>query len=190
MAGGDGGGPGPLEVVAAEPAGDVDDFADEEEAGDDAALQGAGVERVGVDAAGGDFGFVVAFGAGGREAPGVELAFHFGEGGVGQTAGLGVGGMGSGVEGAPAIGHAAGHDGAEFLCGGGEVATGVWVGEVREDAELRGVGGRRGAGGEVERDGFAGAPVGGDLQDGGAAEAAVGNQQFFAERGSRGLSER
>ena len=186
MAGGYGGGPGPLEVVAAEPAGDVDDFADEEEAGDDAALQGAGVERVGVDAAGGDFGFVVALGAGGREAPGVELAFHFGEGGVGQTAGLGVGGMGSGVEGAPAIGHAAGHDGAEFLRHGGEVAAGfgIWVGEVREDAEVGGAGGRCGVGGEVERDGFAGAPVGGDLQDGGAAEAAVGDEHLLPKCGT------
>ena len=43
-AGGDAGGPGPLEVVAAEPAGDVDDLADEVEAGDVAALHGAGVE--------------------------------------------------------------------------------------------------------------------------------------------------
>src|ERR1039458_4302602 len=65
LAGGYCGGPGPLEVVAAEPAGDVDDFADEVEARGDAALHGTGVERVGRDAAGGDLGFVVAFGAGG-----------------------------------------------------------------------------------------------------------------------------
>jgi hypothetical protein len=132
-------------------------------------LHGAGVEGVGVDAAGGDFGFVVAFGAGGEDAPGMELALHLGEGGVGEGAGLGVGGMGAGVECAPAIGEAAGDDGAEFLRGGGQVAAGVGVGEVREDAEGCGVCGRWRAGVEVEGDGFAGAPVGGDLEDGGAA---------------------
>ncbi len=43
-AGGPAGGPGPLEVVAAEPAGDVDGFADEVEAGDGAGCHGGRVE--------------------------------------------------------------------------------------------------------------------------------------------------
>ena len=64
-AGGGAGGPGPLEVEAAQVAGDVDNFADEEEAGDFARFHGFAGEFVGVDAAGGDFGFFVAFGAGG-----------------------------------------------------------------------------------------------------------------------------
>jgi len=139
-----------LEVVAAEPAGDVDDFADEMEAGDDAAFEGAGVEGVGIDASGGDFGFVVAFGAGGGDAPGVELALHFGESGVGERAGVSVGRASAGVEGAPAVGEAAGDDGAKFLRGGSQIATGVRVVEVGEDAELRGIGRRCGVGGEVE----------------------------------------
>src|SRR5450755_1183760 len=56
--------------------------------------------------------------------------------------------------------------------------------EVHEDSEAGGVGGRRGVGGKVEGDGFAGSPVGGDLQDGGAAEAAVGDEHLFAEGAS------
>jgi len=101
-----------LEVVATEPASDVDDFADEVEAGDETALHAAGVERLGVYAAGGDFGFVVPFGAGGRDAPVVESVFHRGKNGVGERAGLGVGGVGAGVESAPAVGEAAGDDSA------------------------------------------------------------------------------
>ena len=79
-----------MKVISAEPSGDVDDFADEVEAGDFAALHGAGVEGGSVDASGGDLGFVVAFGAGGEDAPGVELAFHFGEYGVGEISLLSV----------------------------------------------------------------------------------------------------
>ena len=63
-----------MEVVAAEPAGYVYDFADEVEAGDLAALHGLCVEFGGVDAAGGDLGLGVAFGSGGRDAPCVEVA--------------------------------------------------------------------------------------------------------------------
>ena len=72
-------GPGPLEVEAAEVAGDVDDFADEEQAGNFAAFHGFGGEFVGVDAAAGDFGFFVAFGACGHEAPGMHLLLEIGE---------------------------------------------------------------------------------------------------------------
>ena len=60
--------------------------------------------------------------------------------------------------------------------------------EVREDAELLRVGGQCGVRGEVERDRFAGLPVGGDLQDGGAAEATVGDEDLFSKcRGRCGL---
>jgi hypothetical protein len=60
-----------LEVEAAEVAGDVNDFADEEEAGDEGGFHGFTGEFAGVDAAGGDFGFFVAFGGSGRDRPGV-----------------------------------------------------------------------------------------------------------------------
>src|SRR5439155_8646852 len=78
------GGPGPLEVVAAEPSGDVHDLADEVEARGEAGLEGAGVEGVGGDTAGGDFRLGEAFGAGGRETPGMEITIDRREGGVGQ----------------------------------------------------------------------------------------------------------
>src|SRR5208337_4660552 len=74
-AGGGCGGPGPLEVEAAEVAGDVNDFADEEEAGDFARFHGFAGEFVGVNAADGDFGFVEAFGGGGSEGPSVNSFF-------------------------------------------------------------------------------------------------------------------
>ncbi len=135
LAGGDGGGPGPLEVIAAEPAGDVDDFADEVEAGDDAALQGAGVEGVGVDSADGDLGLGVAFGAGGCDTPIVQAAFDIEERGVGEGAGFGFRGVGAGVERAPAVGHTPGHDGTQSLSDGGEVAAGVGLGERCEDMQ-------------------------------------------------------
>ena len=77
--GGGTGGPGPLEIVAAEMAGDVDDFADEVEAWDLAGFHGFGVEFVGINASGGDFSLFEAFGAGGVDGPGVELFFEIGE---------------------------------------------------------------------------------------------------------------
>ncbi len=169
LCGGVGGGPGPLEVVAAQPAGDVDDLADEEEAGDFAGGEGAGVELVGGNAAGGDLRLCVAFGAGGGEGPGVEEGFEAVEGGVGE--GLGGGG---GVHGEPALGPAGRKQGAEDGGEGGVVAAGVGGAEG-----CKGVA----AGGEIEQDGLAGLPVGRDLQDGRAAEAAVGDEDFLAESG-------
>src|SRR5436190_13147891 len=56
--------PGPLEVVAAEPAGNVDRLAYHEQTGDLARFQGARREFVGIDAAQGDLGLGVALGAG------------------------------------------------------------------------------------------------------------------------------
>ena len=62
-------GPGPLEVVAPQPAGHVDHLADEEQAGLALAGHAATVQFAGVDAAGRDFGLAPAFGAGGRDLP-------------------------------------------------------------------------------------------------------------------------
>src|SRR3546814_7893628 len=50
------GGPGPLEIVTAEPTGDVEALADEIEAGHLLCREGLGGERGGVDAAGGHLG--------------------------------------------------------------------------------------------------------------------------------------
>src|SRR5262249_56890394 len=78
--------PRPLEVIAAEPAGDVDGFADEEEPAHAARLHGLLGKRVGVDASGGDFSLGVPFRAAGREAPGFEPARRFAERGVADVA--------------------------------------------------------------------------------------------------------
>ena len=56
-------GPGPLEIVAAEPAGHIDDFADEIEARHTPRLHRLRGELAGVDAADGHFRFRIAFGA-------------------------------------------------------------------------------------------------------------------------------
>src|SRR5271170_1370732 len=69
--GGGGGGPGPLEVKPAQMAGDVDDFADEEKAGNETGFHGFTGEFARVDTAGSDFCFFVAFRSCGRDAPGV-----------------------------------------------------------------------------------------------------------------------
>jgi len=78
-----GGGPGPLEIETAEVAGDVDDFADEIKARDFAGFHRFAGEFAGVDAAGGDFRFGIAFGAGGKNGPGVEFFFEGGQGRAG-----------------------------------------------------------------------------------------------------------
>lgn len=67
--GGGGGGPSPLEIEAAELTGDVDNFADEEQAGDEARFHGFTRKLAGVDAASGDFGFGVTFGIGWTDGP-------------------------------------------------------------------------------------------------------------------------
>src|SRR5687768_11240917 len=55
--------PGPLEIVAAEPAGDIDPFADRVETGDLARRHRLRGQAGGVDAADGDLGLGEAFGA-------------------------------------------------------------------------------------------------------------------------------
>ncbi len=155
-----------MEVVAAEPAGDVDDLADEEEAGDGAGLQGAGVEGAGVDSAGGDLGLAEAFGAGGVEPPVVEGVLEGGEVAVRKAGEVAMD---------EALGEAAGEVGAEA----GEDGEGIAAGGLGEDG-VEEVGG---VGEEVEGDGVAGAPEGGDLKDGRTGEAAVGEEGFFAEGG-------
>ena len=71
-----------MEVEAAEVAGDVDDFADEEESGDVAGFHGFAGELASVDTACCDFGFFIAFGSGGSDGPGMELLFESGERGI------------------------------------------------------------------------------------------------------------
>ena len=57
-------------------AGDIDGFADEEEAGGIAGFEGAGVEIGGIDAARGDFGFFKSLGADGMKLPAAQAALR------------------------------------------------------------------------------------------------------------------
>jgi hypothetical protein len=149
-------------------AGDVNDFADEEETGNMAGFHGFAGEFAGVHAAGGDFGFFVAFGGSGREDPGVELLFESGEGGIGEGGGS--------VEFEPARGETIGKKFLEGFAGGGEIAV---AGRAKR-------GGGISLRSEIELDGLALFPIGGDLKNGGAAEAAMGEEHFFAERNLAG----
>src|SRR5271167_4301218 len=75
-------GPGPLEVEAAEVAGHVHDFADEVKTGNFAASHRFGGQFVGIDAAGGDFGFLAALRARGRDGPRMRVLLKTNQRGV------------------------------------------------------------------------------------------------------------
>ena len=152
-----------MEIEAAELAGDVDDFPDEKQAGDQARFHGFTGQFAGVDAAGGDFGFGIAFGVHGKDSPVMQLLFEGGEGGIGV--------IGQGVELQPAVGEPIGQKLLKAFAHGGQVAA-------RGGAE--GSGGVE-SGSEVEMDGLTGPPVGGDLQNGRAAESAMSEEHFFAK---------
>ena len=72
-----------MKIETTEMPGDVDDFADEVEAGDFSRFHGFAGKFARVDAAGGNFRFSVAFGACGQDWPSVERFFELGERGVG-----------------------------------------------------------------------------------------------------------
>ena len=74
--GGCGRSPSPLKIEAAEPACYVNDFSDEIEAQAFLALHCFAGEFFGVDAAGGDLGFFVAFGCRGIDFPIVNSSFQ------------------------------------------------------------------------------------------------------------------
>ena len=84
LAGAEPGCPRPLKVIAAEPAGYIDHFANEEQPRHGASLEGARVECGGIDAAGCHFSLGIAFGACGRNAPGVHLVLECGQRGVAE----------------------------------------------------------------------------------------------------------
>ena len=69
-------GPSPLEVVATEPAGHIDDFADKEKTRHGAGFHGFGGKFARIHASEGDFRFGIALGAGEFDRPMVEEALH------------------------------------------------------------------------------------------------------------------
>ena len=127
LGGGVSGGPGPLEIVAAEVARYVDDLSDEEEAGDAAGLHCFGVEFIGGNAAAGDFSFVKAFRASGNELPLVEAVAHFLDAGDGLREAFGE---------EPNVGEAGGEEAGEGALG----FKGKDVGEVATGEEIDGEG--------------------------------------------------
>lgn len=152
-----------MKIEAAELAGDVDDFANEEQTSSQARFHGFAGKFAGVDPAGGDFGFDVAFRVGRTDRPIVQLSFESSERGIGV--------VGRGVEVKPAIRKAIGQKLLESFARGGFIAAG---GGAKFGG---GVATRR----EIEMNGLGGLPVGRDLENCGAAEAAMGEEHFFAE---------
>src|SRR4029077_1780862 len=82
--GGCGGSPGPLEIETAQVPGDVDNFADEEQAWNGARFHGFAGELASVHATRGDFRFVVAFGSRRSDGPGVNLSLQRVQSGVAE----------------------------------------------------------------------------------------------------------
>ena len=143
------GGPGPLEIEAAEVAGDVDHFSDEVETWDVAGLHGLGGETGGIDATGGDFGFFVAFGAGGLEWPVVQA------GGEGidfaiTPDGYGLAGTGCSMKFAPAVGQALGKVAGKQCPSFGARTGGSGSGELGGEVEVWE---------QIDFDGFTVAPI-------------------------------
>ncbi len=96
-------------------AGDVDDFSDEEEAGD-AALHGLGGELGGVDASGGDLGLGVTLGCLWRDGPVMPAVFPRFQGMIGPAGGR--------IEVEQAVGEALGQDRAQVGTERGKIAVG------------------------------------------------------------------
>ncbi len=161
-----------MEVEAAELAGYVDYFSDEIEAGDGAALHGLRGECGGADAAGGDFGLLVAFGSGGREGEAVQTALQVIEGGVGPVRWR--------SQFSQLVGEAGGQRDAQRRFERGEITAGVGRAEGREEFAV---------GKPVDVDGLGLLPIGRDLQDGRAAEAAMREEHLLAKAALAGGSD-
>lgn len=144
-------------------AGDVDDFANEEEAGDEKRLHGLAGKLASVDATRGDFGLFVTFAGSRSERPLVQVLFESSEGRIGVGGGR--------VEFEPALGEAIGNKLLQGFTRGRQIAM---------------AGGAQRSGGialrsEVQLNGLGFLPVGGNLEYGGTAETAMGEKHFFAK---------
>lgn len=168
LTGGDGGGPRPLKIEAAQVAGDVDGFSDEEEARDVAGFEGAGVEVGGVDTAGGDLGLLKSFRADGMKLPSTQAALGGFDGGVGPVLGR--------RDFREPIGEALREHGAEGVAESRWIAAGLRLEQGTEDA-----GAWRQSGREIDRQRRAGLPIRRGLKNGGAAEAAMGEEHLLAK---------
>src|SRR5208282_3852885 len=156
--------PRPLKVEAAQVAGNVYDFADKKQAWDLAALHGFGGELVGVDSAGGDFGFRVAFGSCGRDRPGVRLIFQVGKRLIGPRS--------RSVEIDPAVSEALRKDASEL---GSEGVQGSWRLGIAKG------GGEFASGRKIDQDGLGPFPIRRNLENYWAAQPTMRNQHLLAK---------
>src|ERR1700722_7909646 len=151
-------------------AGDVDRFADVEEAGHGARFHGARVEAVGVYAARGDFSLEEAFRAGGMKFPMVQAAFAGFESGVGPSIRCGN------------VNDSVCETLWEHSAQGQPQCTHVTPRTSREERVEHVCAGR-----EIDEERRARLPIRRCLQHSGAAEAAMGDEELFAELGLTSL---
>ena len=163
------GSPRPLEIEATEMAGHVDDFADEKQAGHFSALHGLGGKFVGINAADCDFGFFVAFRAGRRNRPRMRLLLESSESGIRPCGGC--------VQFEPAIGQTVRQNLSELRA--------QCRREFAESSASRKIAVSSLSGAKINPNLLRLFPVGGNLQDRGAAQSAMGDQHFFAEAAAR-----
>ena len=146
-------GPGPLEIIAAKPARDINRFADGIEAGNGLCFHGLGGKLICINAAGCHLRLGEAFGAIGRHCPifkqGCKRHYIGGSHGLRQP-----------------LRQKLGQNGFEF-------GLGPRMPPLLEKFE------RVNAGSEIKADRLALAPVGRDLQDGRARQAAVREENAF-----------
>src|SRR5688572_4882433 len=158
--------PCPLEVVTAQPSGDVDDFADEKKARDFAGFHGFGGKLGSVDSSECDFGFRVAFGSGWNERPRsqhfydrIELRLLVMDERFLRCVLL-----------APSFGKSLGPELAENIEQGPSTRTGS-----HEGIHLRRLGQK------IKMDGITLPPIARDLQDRGSAQSAMGEQNCLCK---------
>ena len=148
-------GPGPLEIIAAEPARDINRFADRIEAGNRLCFHGLGGKLICINAAGCDFRLGKAFGSLGRHCPIFKQRCKLFK--IGGSHGLRQ----------PLR--------QQFGQNGLELGLGPRMPSLLEKLE------RINAGCKIKADRLALAPVGRDLQDGRTGKTAVGEENAFPE---------
>ena len=156
-------GPSPLEVEAAEMAGDIHDFANKEETGDFAAFHGFAGKFIGVHTAGGDFGFFITFGSCRSDDPFVNLTLESFERLIRP--------LGWSVEIEPAHGKTLRENSLQLGAHGRDIPD-FALAQGRGDVT---------AWSQVHSDRFASVPVRRNLQDRGAAQATVSDKHALGE---------
>src|ERR1035437_8392215 len=156
--------PGPLEIMTAEMAGHIDYLADKEQPRYSAALHRFCGSFTPVNTAGSHLGFFIAFGSVWQNSPAMNLALHFVESGIGPPLGR--------MQFEPTLRQSNGQRGVQCGCRRRKIAAHAVLPQHSSDLQ---------PGSQVNCEPLRTLPIGGDLQDGGPAQAAMGNQQFLAK---------